>query len=354
MQVNIGQSVALGLFGIFEADVVKVDRAVLDLGDGVFRAGQVALLGQHFDDTLGRFHRHGDHDENHRQAHQAHQNLEAVGQDGGHLADSNLGALAADDQVRTKGEHERHAGVDADLHHRAVQRHDALGLGEVAADILGSSREFLLLIIFADIALDNAHGLDVFLNRVVERVVFAEYPAEDRHGRADNQRQTDTQQRNGDQKDHGQTAAHHKAHHKREDQHQRAADCDADDHHEGHLHVDDVGGHTGDQAGYREFVDVLKRIVLNVVEHILAQVARKTGGCGGAGVAGRDAENQRQHRHDDQDDAVVDDDTHLTSGLHLVDQIGDDKRNDTFQNDLDRNQQRRLDGRLFELADTAS
>ena len=91
-----------------------------------------------------------------------------------------------------------------------------------------------------------------------------------------------------------------------------------------------------------------------MVEHILAQVARKTGGRGGTGVAGRDAENQRQHRHDDQDDAVVDDDTHLTSGLHLVDQIGDNKRNDTFQNDLDRNQQRRLDGRLFELADTAS
>ena len=100
-------------------------------------------------------------------------------------------------------------------------------------------------------------------------------------------------QRDGNKEDHGQAPAHGKAHNKREDQHQRTTDGHADDHHEGHLHIHHIRGHTGNQAGHREFVDVLKGIILDAVEHVLAQVTRKTGGSGGAGVAGRDAENQR-------------------------------------------------------------
>ena len=114
------------------------------------------------------------------------------------------------------------------------------------------------------------------------------------------------------------------------------ADSHTDDHHKGHLHIYHVGCHTGNQAGHREFIDVLKGIILNTVEHVLAQVARKAGGSRGAGVAGRNAENQRQNSHDNQLDAIVDNDIHTAARLHLVHQIGDDKRDNTFQNHFNR------------------
>ena len=40
--------------------------------------------------------------------------------------------------------------------------------------------------------------------------------------------------------------AHDKGHNKGENQHQRAADGDADNHHIGHLHIGNVGGQPGD------------------------------------------------------------------------------------------------------------
>ena len=113
-------------------------------------------------------------------------------------------------------------------------------------------------VLLPDVAFHHPHGLDVLLDRVVEGVVLAEHPAENGGGLADYQSQTDAQQGNRHQEDHGQAAAHGKAHDEGEDQHQWAADGHADDHHKGHLHVDDIGGHSGHQAGDRELVDVFK------------------------------------------------------------------------------------------------
>ena len=50
---------------------------------------------------------------------------------------------------------------------------------------------------------------------------------------------------------------------KEKDQHQRAADGHTDDHHKGHLHVDDIVVIRVTKAGDRELVDVFKRIILN-------------------------------------------------------------------------------------------
>ena len=212
VQVHICQCHALGALGIFEADIIKVNGAVLHFGDGVFGAGQAAFLRQNLHDTLGRFHRHGDHHKDHREHHQTHEDLEAVGEDGGHLADGDFGAAAGDDGVGTEGEHKNHTRVDAELHHGAVQGHDALGFGEVLADVFRSGGKLLLLIVLPHVALDHAHGLHVFLDRVVQGIVLAEHAAENRHCGADHQHQADAQQGDGHQEDHGQTAAHNKAH----------------------------------------------------------------------------------------------------------------------------------------------
>ena len=76
-------------------------------------------------------------------------------------------------------------------------------------------------------------------------------------------------------------------------QHQRPADSHTDDHHKGHLYIYNVGSHPCNQTGYREFINIFKRILLNPVKHILAQVARKPRGSGGAGISGCNAQNQR-------------------------------------------------------------
>ena len=341
VEIHMLQGVALGGPGVLVADAVKIDGAVLHFLDRILGAGQAALFLQHLDDTLGGLHGHGDDHEHHGEHHQAHEDLEAVCNDGRHLADVDLQALAGYDGVGAEAQDEDHAGVHAELHHGVVDGHDALGTGEVPANVLGGDAELLFLIVFADVALDHTHGLYVLLHRVVEGVVLAEHPAENGGGLADHQSQADAQQRDRHQEDHGQAAAHGKAHDEGEDQHQRPADGHADDHHEGHLHVHDIGGHPGHQTGDGELVDVFKRIVLNVVEHILPQIPCKAGGGCGAGVAGRHAKNQRQHGHDNQLRAVSNDDVHAAAGLHLVDEIGDYKRDDTFQDDLAYHQDRR-------------
>src|SRR5699024_3874550 len=240
--------------------------------DCLLGAGQGALLLQYLDDTLGGLHGHGDHHEHHGEHHQAHEDLEAVCNDGRHLADVDLQTLAGNNGVRADAQDEDHAGVHAQLHHGVVDGHDALGTGEVLADVLGGGAELLLLIVLADVALDHAHSLDVLLHRVVEGIVLAEHPAENGGSLADHKNQGNAQQGDCHQEDHGQAAAHGKAHDEGENQHQRPADGHANDHHKGHLHVDDIGGHPGHQAGDGELVDVFKRIVLNVVEHILPQI----------------------------------------------------------------------------------
>ena len=58
------------------------------------------------------------------------------------------------------------------------------------------------------------------------------------------------------------------------------------DHHIGELYVGDVGGQPGHQAGHRKLIDVLKRVALNLIKHILAQVAGKTAAGLGTGRAG--------------------------------------------------------------------
>ena len=341
MQVHIRQCHARCLFRIFEADIVKINRAVFHLFHGIFGAGKVAFFAQHLYNALGRFHGHGDHDKHHGKRHQAHQNLEAVGEDGRHLAHGHLGAPAGDDNIRAEREHKGHACIDAELHQGVVEGHDALGAGEIPADVFRRGGKLLFLILFPHIAFYHAHSLHIFLHRIVQRIVFAEHPAENGRGRADNQHQANTQQRNGDQENHGQAPAHGKAHNKGKNEHQRPADCHTDDHHERHLHVHHVRGHAGNQAGHRELVDVLERVILNTVKHIPAQVACKTGGRRGAGVAGCHAEYQGQNGQNQQLNAVVYNDIHAAAGLHLVYQVGDDERDDALQNYLNRHQKRR-------------
>ena len=99
MQVDIVERLALRVLGILKAHVVKVDGTVGNLEHGLGGIGDCGLGSQHLGNAVCRFVSHGHHDKDHRQLHQTHQNLEAIGKDGGELAHVEQRALARDDEL---------------------------------------------------------------------------------------------------------------------------------------------------------------------------------------------------------------------------------------------------------------
>ena len=239
------------------------------------------------------------------------------------------------------------------LSERAVQRHNALGIGKVAPDVVGSGRELFLLVVFSGKTLHHTHGPDIFLNGFVHPVILLEHRAEGRHGLSCDQDQTEEQHRNYHDKRHRETPAHQERHYHREDEHQRRAHCGADRHHESHLDIADVRGHSCDKRRSRKPVDVLKGKVLDSLKDIPAQVPRKTRRSPRPGKACRRAAGERQQRHDDQDQPEPYHRLHLDAGLNAVDQFCGIKRDQDFDEDLPDDQQQCQDCRFLKLSDAA-
>ena len=184
--------------------------------------------------------------------------------------------------------------------------------------------------VLPDEGLHHADGGDVLLNAGVQVIVAPEDLVEDFHGDHHDGPQHHDQEHHSDQEGEAQLGADDKAHDVAEDQHQRGTHRDADDHHEGILHVGDVGGHTGDQAGYAELVDVGEGKGLDVVVDGLPQVGRQAGGGAGREFAGRRAEGQAQQSQNHHYDSVTV--NHRQIGL-LQAPVNDD-RGDKGQQDL--------------------
>ena len=119
---------------VAEDHVVEVHGAVLHIGDGVFRADDVALLVQHLSDALGRSPGDHDHDKDHAQHHQAGQNLHGVGEQAGQFAGGQ-----AQRRISTAGHHrlgaqpreQQHTAVDAELHQGHIEGQQLFRLAEV-------------------------------------------------------------------------------------------------------------------------------------------------------------------------------------------------------------------------------
>ena len=104
MEVDIGQRAAFGGGGIFELHMIKIDSAVRNLVNRVFRVLQAARLAQHLADTLAGRLRHGEHDEDHGKHHQAHEDLHGIGDHAGQAADAEVRAAGRDDKLRGENE----------------------------------------------------------------------------------------------------------------------------------------------------------------------------------------------------------------------------------------------------------
>ena len=100
-----------------------------------------------------------------------------------------------DDRIGTERQHEDHHRIQAKLHERIVERQDALGTRKVGADVAGGCGKLLLFIILAHIGFDDAHALDVFLDRIVQYIILMEYLFKQRHNLTDYPKQANSQNR---------------------------------------------------------------------------------------------------------------------------------------------------------------
>ena len=239
VQVHFLQRPVSGSGGIAEAHVLKVDGAVGNLHDGVFRGGgQVRLLGEDLIAPLQRGAAHGQHDGHHGQHHERRKNLAGVGEHGAELAggEAEIGVIAGgDDQMRADPRNGKHTAVDAQLHDGIRQRHDTLGLAEVLVNGAGYGGEFLGLPVFPDEGFDHPDAVDVLLHHIVHFVVGAEDPIENPEHLGNQAKQGADQ--NGQRHAVHEAQPHADAHggNQRQNQHHGAADGHTDHHLEGVL-----------------------------------------------------------------------------------------------------------------------
>ena len=112
------------------------------------------------------------------------------------------------------------------------------------------------------------------------------------------------------------------------------------DHLEGHLHIGDIGGHPGDDAGGGEFIDVREGEVLHIVVHILAQILGKAsrGLCRKASRKHTQCQRRQAGKHQLEPDFI--DIIHIAGGDAKVDEMGDEHGDHYIHRHLCHNQDR--------------
>ena len=257
--------------------------------------------------------------------------------------------MIRDYQLRADKEDKRHVEVHADLHERGVQGDDALCLREVGSYVLRGGAELLFFVVLTRKALDDAHSADIFLDRLVQAVVFSEHASERWHCLAADKIQTDGKYRNDDHKRRCKRAAHYVSHDYREYEHEGGAYGYPDYHHESHLHVCDVGGQPCDKRRGGKFVDICEGVGLYLLKEVGSQVLCEPGRCLCAGEARKSSAAQRQDGEKYQNPAYLQYFGYPGSGLYPVHHLCRDKRYDTFDDRLTYDEYQRKDSRFFEL-----
>ena len=339
---------------VAEPDVLKRDAAVRHFGHGVVRRGDVGCLVEQLDGALAGGAGYRDHDEDHREAHQAHEDLRRVGDQAQQLAGRKAErrvAAAGDDGPRAEPGDQDDGGVHAQLHQRGVPGEALLRLFEVLIDALGNRVEFLFLVVLAHERLDDADAVQVFLHDAVEPVVGAENALEDRVRPRHDEVKAQREDRDDREEDQRELRVDREGGDEREDHHQRAAHRHADDHLVGVLQVRHVRRQAGDDAGRGELVNIGKGEVLHLVEHVVAQVPRKAARGFGGEFAGGDAAEQlpggRKQQHEPHFHNIV----HVAGVDAVVDEVGHQHRDDHLKNDLSADGDHGEDGVPLLLAD---
>ena len=302
MQVDILQGVFAGTVLVGEVDVLEVDVAVGDFVYGVLGVVQIRLFMQHFAYTADAGKGHAYHYDDHAEHHQAHEQAHYVAEEAGQVAG---GEVPGDYELRAHPRDHDDAEVNGYHHRRVVEGEQAFCLdGELVEHVAGLV-ELLALIAFADESLHHTDSADVFLHACVQIIVTAENFVEYLESYHHDDTQDYHQEYDRNEEGGGDLGADVHRHGEAEDEVQGSAHGDTRTHHKGHLYVRYVRGHTGDQAGYRELVNIGKREGLYVVVYGLAQVRGETGGGVCCKLACQCAEYEAYDAHADHYQAVT-------------------------------------------------
>ena len=98
---------------------------------------------------------------------------------------------------------------------------EPLALGKVLIDALGNGAELADLVLLLIKGFDDADTADIFLHDVVELIIRAEYARENREYAADNEKQRHREDRQDDEKRHGDITADAERHDHGKNQHDR-------------------------------------------------------------------------------------------------------------------------------------
>ena len=333
MKIDVLKDHFIGICSVGEIHIFKIDAAVFDFHDGVFRILQGRFFVQDFGDTSCGSRAHGHHDEDHGEHHQAHQDVHAVGQEGHQIA---CGEVAGHDHVGADPGDQHDAGIDRSHHDRAGIDDIAFSLYEHVVDILCGLGKLCLLIFLTDKGLDHADGGDILLDALVQIVITLEDLLEVAGGPVHDEHHNDGQEDDCCQINGGDPGADHKAHEHGRDQGDGSPHGHTQEHHVGVLDVGHVRRQPCHQSGGGEMVDVGKGEILDLYKHGFTQVPGQACGCPGSEISAADAESKAQKGHNDhlaaggQDkshvpclDPVVNDLSHQDGDDHLADDLAD-------------------------------
>ena len=263
-QINVLQNRLAAALAIGEGNIAELDAAVGNVGQCIFRAGEVSLFVQDFTNSLCTGHAHAHHDEDHRNHHQAHKNAGDIAEQAHEVA---LGEALRDARLCAQPRQRDHAAEDRRHHDRVVQRHIGFRLNKHAIHGLRCSGKLRALVVLTDKGLDHADRADIFLHAGVQIVVLFEHAVKMLRRVRNNERQRKNQKRHGHDEYHAQLRMDGERQNQGRNEHRRCAHADAQEHLIGHLQIGNVRRQARDKPGRRETVDVGKRKGLDVCEH---------------------------------------------------------------------------------------
>ena len=356
VQINVIEHLFVRLGGVDKAHVVKVDRTVAHGHDRVLRLADIRPLLEHLGDAPRGRERDRQHGKDHREHHQAREDLHGIGDERGEIAgrEAECRVIAAgDDGLGAEPRDQDHARIDAKLHQRCVERDEPLTFGKVLINARGDRVKLADLVLLLVERLHDADAAHILLHDVVELVIRAEHARKDREHAANDEKERQRQDRQNDEKRHRDIAADAKRHDHGKDQHDRRADRHTHEHLECVLHVCGVRRQACDDGCGGKLVDVRKSERLHIVVHILAQVCRKADGRARGNARGEHAGRQLERRQQQQKRAEFPDRRHTAALDAEVDEVGHEQRDHDLEHHLQRREQNRHERRAFVLPQTA-
>ena len=327
-------------FLIGKVNLFKIDRSVLYGLHRIVRIGDIGFFVQNRHDTLcaGTGQRH--HNKDHRQHHQAHQDIHAIRQQTHQLPGLQTAGM---DQMRAQPADQQDAGIHRKLHQRRIDDDHVFCLDKHAIDVFHRRFKLALLMLFTHICLDHANRTHIFLHGSIQFIITLKYLREVTHGKTGDQDQAQRQKDHRDQINtcHGRGDQKCRDHGK--DHGKRRTEAHPQDHLVCILQIGHIRGQTGNQSRRGKFIDICKGKGLDMIEHSLAQILGKSGGCFCRKHAAQDTGSQTaqgQHQHQKSHlndmihiafyDTVIHDRSHQHRDRHLKDDLKDhtDRRQD--------------------------